>query len=59
LPLEEGRERYVTLYLVYADRDTAGPGVKQLAGVIRQLTAETCAAAERHIVSSTSPHTTT
>jgi len=26
LPLAEGRERYATLYLIYADADTAGPG---------------------------------
>jgi DNA-binding transcriptional LysR family regulator len=42
LPLEQGRERYVTLYLVYADRDTAGPGVQQLAGIIQRRTSETC-----------------
>ena len=27
LPLREGRDRYVELYLVYANRDSAGPGV--------------------------------
>jgi DNA-binding transcriptional LysR family regulator len=58
LPLEEGRERYVTLYLVYADRDTAGPGVRQLAGIIQKRTAETCAAADRRLVSLSSPGTT-
>jgi DNA-binding transcriptional LysR family regulator len=41
LPLEEGRERYVTLYLVYADRDTAGPGVHRLARIIADRVAET------------------
>jgi DNA-binding transcriptional LysR family regulator len=40
LPLEQGRERYVTLYLVYADRDTAGPGVRRLTEII-------CAAVKR------------
>jgi DNA-binding transcriptional LysR family regulator len=42
LPLEQGRERFVTLYLIYADRDTGGPGVQQLAGIIQRRTAETC-----------------
>jgi DNA-binding transcriptional LysR family regulator len=42
LPLEQGRERFVALYLVYADRDTAGPGVLELAGIIQRRTAETC-----------------
>jgi len=42
LPLVEGSERYVTLYLVYADRDTAGPGVRQLTEIIRRRVAETC-----------------
>jgi DNA-binding transcriptional LysR family regulator len=34
LPLEQGRERYVTLYLIYADRETAGPGVRRLTEII-------------------------
>ena len=59
LPLEEGRERFVTLYLVYADRDTAGPGVRQLAGIIQKRTAQTCAASERRPVSISSPVKTT
>jgi DNA-binding transcriptional LysR family regulator len=42
LPLEQGRERYVTLYLIYADRDTAGPGVRRLAAIIAERTAEIC-----------------
>jgi DNA-binding transcriptional LysR family regulator len=44
LPLAEGAERYVTLYLVYADRDTAGPGVQQLTQILRRKVAESCAA---------------
>jgi DNA-binding transcriptional LysR family regulator len=59
VPLEEGRERFVTLYLIYADRDTAGPGVQQLAGIIQRRTAETCAAAERRSVALTAPGTAT
>jgi DNA-binding transcriptional LysR family regulator len=42
LPLEEGRERYVTLYLIHADRDTAGPGVRRLVEIIQRLTREIC-----------------
>lgn len=36
LPLEEGAERYVTLYLVYADRQAAGPGTLRLAAILRE-----------------------
>ncbi len=42
LPLVEGAERYVALYLIYADRDTAGPGVKRLTEILRRKVAETC-----------------
>jgi DNA-binding transcriptional LysR family regulator len=42
LPLEQGRERYVTLYLIHADRDAAGPGVRRLAAIIAERTAEIC-----------------
>ncbi|MBS1229305.1 MAG: transcriptional regulator, LysR family [Proteobacteria bacterium] len=35
LPLREGRERVVTLYLVLADPDFAGPGVRRLAQILR------------------------
>ena len=35
LPLVEGAQRFVALYLVYADRDCAGPGARALAGIIR------------------------
>jgi DNA-binding transcriptional LysR family regulator len=42
LPLAEGRERYATLYLVYADADAAGPGVRRLAEILRGRVAETC-----------------
>jgi len=35
LPLAEGRERYVTLYLIYADPDLAGPGTRRLAEILR------------------------
>ena len=42
LPLKEGRERLVQLYLVLADPDFAGPGVRRLAEIIREETAREC-----------------
>lgn len=42
LPMREGGERIVTLYLMYADRETAGPGTKLLAQIIQKRVAETC-----------------
>ena len=35
LPLAEGRERFVTLYLVYADPDPAGPGARHRSALAR------------------------
>jgi DNA-binding transcriptional LysR family regulator len=35
LPLIEGAERFVTLYLVHADRQAAGPGARRLAEILR------------------------
>jgi DNA-binding transcriptional LysR family regulator len=45
LPLAEGSERFATLYLIYADADTAGPGTRRLAEILRTRIAESCAAA--------------
>jgi DNA-binding transcriptional LysR family regulator len=42
LPLREGRERFVELYLVIAAPDAAGPGVSRLAQIIRDTTREAC-----------------
>jgi len=42
LPLREGGERYGQLYLVYADRDGAGPGVQRLAGILRETVRSEC-----------------
>jgi DNA-binding transcriptional LysR family regulator len=42
LPLREGGERWAELYLVFADRDYAGPGALRLAEIIRALVAEQC-----------------
>jgi len=36
LPLREGAERFGNLYLVFADRDYAGPGALRLAEIIRE-----------------------
>lgn len=44
LPLREGAERYAELYLIFADRDTAGPGTRRLAEIIRGAAAERDAA---------------
>jgi DNA-binding transcriptional LysR family regulator len=42
LPLREGSERVGQLYLVYADRDNAGPGTVRLAQIINELVKEEC-----------------
>ncbi|MFW5927482.1 MAG: LysR substrate-binding domain-containing protein, partial [Wenzhouxiangella sp.] len=36
LPLKTGRERFATLYLIFADADAAGPGARRLAERIRE-----------------------
>jgi DNA-binding transcriptional LysR family regulator len=47
LPLREGGERWVDLYLVFADRDYAGPGALRLAAIIREHVTEQCRQLER------------
>ena len=42
LPLREGGERWGELYLVFADRDYAGPGTLRLAQIIRTRVQELC-----------------
>jgi DNA-binding transcriptional LysR family regulator len=42
LPLREGGERWAELYLVFADRDYAGPGARRLAQIIREDVAGSC-----------------
>jgi DNA-binding transcriptional LysR family regulator len=44
LPLREGSERWADLYLVFADRDYAGPGTLRLADIIRRKVSEECQA---------------
>ena len=41
LPLARGSERWSTLYLIYADEDSAGPGLRRLAEIIRHA-AKSC-----------------
>jgi DNA-binding transcriptional LysR family regulator len=48
LPLAHGSERYVTLYLVHADPDIAGPGVRRLSEILRKKVAETCSSDPMH-----------
>jgi DNA-binding transcriptional LysR family regulator len=45
LPLRGGRERMLQLYLVFADRDAAGPGTLRLAEIIRTDVTKACASA--------------
>jgi len=42
LPMREGKERWAELYLVYADRDYAGPGALRLAQLLREQVAQQC-----------------
>lgn len=42
LPMRDGGERGLHIYLILPDRDAAGPGVLRLAEIIKQATRETC-----------------
>ena len=42
LPLREGAERHVMLYLILADPEPAGPGARRLAEIIRIAVRERC-----------------
>ncbi len=42
LPLREGAERYADLYLIFPDRDYAGPGAQRMAEILRTTVAESC-----------------
>jgi len=42
LPLREGGERYAELYLIFADREHAGPATLRLAEIIREAVASEC-----------------
>ncbi len=45
LPMREGGVRHVEMYLMFADRDAAGPGVLRLAQIIREGVSQLCGAA--------------
>ena len=42
LPMRAGGTRFVDLYLIYADRENAGPGTLRLAEIIREHTSNAC-----------------
>ena len=42
LPLREGGDSLAQLYLVFADRDAAGPGTLRLAAIIREMAEAAC-----------------
>ncbi|MFC7516895.1 LysR family transcriptional regulator [Herbaspirillum sp. GCM10030257] len=42
LPMENGGERFTDLYLVFADVDSAGPGTRRLAEIIREAVETEC-----------------
>ncbi len=44
LPLRDGRERTLECYLIFPDRDAAGPGTLRLAQIFRERVAKQCAA---------------
>jgi DNA-binding transcriptional LysR family regulator len=44
LALESGAEKFATLYLIFADREAAGPGTRRIADIIRQRVKEECRA---------------
>jgi DNA-binding transcriptional LysR family regulator len=49
LPVRDGGgERVGQLYLVFADRENAGPGTLRLAALIQEMTAAECAVEESH-----------
>jgi DNA-binding transcriptional LysR family regulator len=48
LPMSENSERIAQLYLIFADRDAAGPGTLRLAEILREKIAEGCKRASEH-----------
>jgi DNA-binding transcriptional LysR family regulator len=42
LPLREGAEKFGSLYLMFADRDAAGPGALRFAAILREELAREC-----------------
>jgi len=54
LPLREGAERVGQFYLVFADRENAGPGTLRLAEIIHEMVKQECASASRAAAGTTS-----
>jgi DNA-binding transcriptional LysR family regulator len=46
LPLQGGRERFVQMYLAFADRESAGPATLRLAEIIREEMEGNCLAGQ-------------
>jgi DNA-binding transcriptional LysR family regulator len=46
LPLREGAERTGSLYLIFADREAAGPGTRRLAEILREEVKRACRGVE-------------
>ncbi|MFL6547161.1 MAG: LysR family transcriptional regulator [Povalibacter sp.] len=46
LPLRQGGKRQAQIFLMFADRDAAGPGVLRLAQIIREQVAQLCRASK-------------
>lgn len=44
LPMREGQERFAEIYLIYTDRDYAGPATRKLGEIIQRRTAALCRA---------------
>jgi DNA-binding transcriptional LysR family regulator len=55
LPLEGAQERRVALYLIHADRDSAGPGLQRLVELLRENVANACALRAPPSTPSTNP----
>jgi DNA-binding transcriptional LysR family regulator len=55
LPMREGGERFASLYLIFADRDYAGPGALKLAEILSREVREEC----RKAAAPTAAHTST
>jgi len=48
LPMREGGERFAELYLIFADREHAGPATLRLADIIREAVASECKRSASH-----------
>lgn len=55
LPLPDGAERFADLYLIFADREHAGPATLRLAQLLRETVAEACLRAARPAAPAPSP----